>query len=1078
MLRNPTPSMFAAHVRKIGTPVRTGNLIAAVLLAICVGPGSALAQSSGRPTTPPAPDQGSSTGSNPGVGLGPQVGPEKRFPTISASPDEISKTFRPASISGPHKVQVVVMLSADSVATSRAKMGGIKTSATHNDAIRQQALAQQTALMPLLAVQGAKVLAQFQHALNGIKVEVDSSKIATLRSLPGVVNVLPVGTYDRDNAVSVPFIGAPLVWQGIPGFRGEGIKIAVIDTGIDYTHANFGGPGTVAAFNAAAATSTAPANPALFGPGAPKVKGGTDLVGDDYWPNQTVNGAPNPNYQPIPHPDPNPLDCAFALGGGHGSHTAGTAAGFGVLNNATYTGAYNSAAYSQHFQIGPGVAPKADIYSFRVFGCNGSTEVVTDAIDLAVAANVDIISMSLGSNWGDKNSSDAVASQNAALAGITVVAASGNAGPAPYITSSPAASAFAITAAAMDGTAGFPGTNIALNTGSTVLAINANNAPLPGGVIPIVVLHNPDGSVSLGCNEAEYPNALVGGKIVVTLRGICARVDRATFGQRHGAAAVVMINTDSGFPPFENTIPDVTIPFLGVPSTNGPAVAAAASATLSSAGLIPNPTFEQVASFSSSGPRYGDSLFKPSVAAPGVSVFSTMAGTGTGGVAESGTSMSTPHIAGVAALVRQAHTGWSELAQRAAVTQTADPFQMIGFSPRLDGTGVVQPLPATKTQAVVLGTADAPDPLSFGFVEMTTTNFSALRNIDIRNNGATPITFNVKVTPTGSVPHTIAPFGPTISVPAASDATLTFKMSVPAATAGLTHPAGTTSAYHDVAGIVTLTPADATQNGGAKLNIPYYLVPRARSLISVSHNVPTLTSPSSTLTVTNGPSQVAGTADFYAWGLTSPPQGLPFADTRAVGVQSIPISATDTFLVFAINTYQRFSTASPHEWDILIDTTGDGNPDYVLIGFDVSGFVSTQPAGRFAAGLLKLSTGAFTVVRFADAPTDSTTLLLSVKASEMGLSSANPRFSYQVNAFNGQTGDGEAVGGTAKFNAFTPAISTGMFVTVPPSQSAGVPVTINAAEWAITPALGVMAVSMDNLNGTTQADLIPVAPPR
>ncbi len=427
MLRNPTPSMFAAHVRKIVTPVGTGNLIAAVLLAICVGPGSAFAQSSGRPTTPPAPDQSSSTGSNPGVGLGPQVGPEKRFPTISTSPDEISKTFRPASMTGPHKVQVVVMLSADSVATSRAKMGGIKTSATHNDAIRQQALAQQTAIMPLLAAQGAKVLAQFQHALNGIKVEVDSSKIATLRSLPGVVNVLPVGTYDRNNAVSVPFIGAPLVWQGIPGFRGEGIKIAVIDTGIDYTHANFGGPGTVAAFNAAAATSTAPANPALFGPGAPKVKGGTDLVGDDYWPNQTVNGAPNPNYQPIPHPDPNPLDCAFALGGGHGSHTAGTAAGLGVLNNATYTGAYNSAAYSQHFQIGPGVAPKADIYSFRVFGCNGSTDVVTEAIDLAVAANVDVISMSLGAPWGDPNSSDAVASQNAALAGITVVAASGNA---------------------------------------------------------------------------------------------------------------------------------------------------------------------------------------------------------------------------------------------------------------------------------------------------------------------------------------------------------------------------------------------------------------------------------------------------------------------------------------------------------------------------------------------------------------------------------------------------------------------------------------------------------------------------
>ena len=101
----------------------------------------------------------------------------------------------------------------------------------------------------MLEMHGAKVLAQYQHALNGIKVEVHSSKIAALAKLPGVVSVHPVGTYDRTNAVSVPFIGAPAVWQGIPGFRGEGIKIAILDTGIDYTHANFGGPGTVAAFS-------------------------------------------------------------------------------------------------------------------------------------------------------------------------------------------------------------------------------------------------------------------------------------------------------------------------------------------------------------------------------------------------------------------------------------------------------------------------------------------------------------------------------------------------------------------------------------------------------------------------------------------------------------------------------------------------------------------------------------------------------------------------------------------------------------------------------------------------------------
>ena len=223
--------------------------------------------------------------------------------------------------------------------------------------------------------------------LNGMKIEIARGDIADLAALPGVVQVVDVPKYNMKNAVSVPYIGAPEVWQGVPGFRGENVKIAIIDTGVDYTHANFGGPGTVAAFTQAAATSTQPADPAMFGPKAPKVKGGTDLVGDDY-------DADDPNSVPVP--DPNPLDC-----NGHGSHVSGTAAGFGVTNDGkTYQGPYDEAAYSAGFGIGPGVAPKADLYMVRVFGCIGSTDVVTDAIEWAVHNNMDVISMSLGGLYG------------------------------------------------------------------------------------------------------------------------------------------------------------------------------------------------------------------------------------------------------------------------------------------------------------------------------------------------------------------------------------------------------------------------------------------------------------------------------------------------------------------------------------------------------------------------------------------------------------------------------------------------------------------------------------------------------
>ena len=98
-----------------------------------------------------------------------------------------------------------------------------------------------------------------------------------------------------DNVNGVQLIGAPGVWAGLAGFHGENIKIAVIDTGIDYTHANFGGPGTTAAYAAADAADVLPASPSLFGPAAPRVKGGIDLVGDDY------NADPSdPAYQPVP----------------------------------------------------------------------------------------------------------------------------------------------------------------------------------------------------------------------------------------------------------------------------------------------------------------------------------------------------------------------------------------------------------------------------------------------------------------------------------------------------------------------------------------------------------------------------------------------------------------------------------------------------------------------------------------------------------------------------------------------------------------------------------------------------------
>ena len=955
-------------------------------------------------------------------------------------------------------VKVVVVMSENSVAGARALSPTHTIDRAEHDQVVNRVRAQHDVVRPQLEGHGAKVLGHFHSALNGVKIEVHPSKLGAISAIPGVVKVLRVVRHELNNAVTVPYIGAPAVWQSTPGFRGEGVKVAIIDTGIDYTHANFGGPGTPAAFAAAAATSAAPADPALFGPDAPKVKGGIDLVGDDY------NANPySATYQPVPHPDANPLDC-----GGHGSHVAGTVAGFGVTGaGTTYSGPYNAAAYVPGaFNIGPGVAPSADLYAVRVFGCAGSTDVVVEAIDWAVANDMDVISMSLGSDFGAADTADALAAQAATAAGVLVVAASGNAGPAPYITSSPASGDGVISVAAIDGRPSFPGAVLTLAGGATINAQDSNGAPLPSVALQTVVLRNPDGTVSLGCNVAEY--AGTAGKLVVTKRGTCARIDRATFGQAAGAAAVAMINNAAGYGIYEGPIAGVTIPFLGVQPSDAAALTGSASESML-ATVLNNAFVGTAASFSSGGPRAGDSALKPSVAAPGVSVFSTAIGTGNGGEMSSGTSMATPHVAGVAALTTQAHPGWSEHALAAAITQTADPSKLPDYAARIEGAGLVQPVGATATQTVV-SVKDDPTAtaISFGFAEFTG-NYQATRELRITNKGHRRAKFNIAATPTAGDPHTLTLSDSSVTVDGGETESIKVTLSVQGATAG------DSSTFNEVAGLVTLTPASASDNNGVALNLPYYVVERSRSKLTA-----TLTDnlsrrhPSSTVRLSNGSNSALANADFYAWGLAGTRQGAAPFDIRAVGVQSFPVSATANLMVFAVNTFDRFSTAAAAEVDIYIDSNGDGIADYVVYSYDYGYLTTGSFNGEAAVVVVNLQTGAARIRFFTDAPTDGSTMLLPVYTFDLGLSPSNPRLSYQAYSWN-WNGAFNAVPGVASFNAFTPSISNGDYVSVNSGTTASSPATIDPVEWALTPALGVMVVDKENHSGAPQATLLRVA---
>jgi minor extracellular serine protease Vpr len=972
------------------------------------------------------------------------------------------------------QITVMVQMAGDPVTVADANAATPLTKAQRDAkraALRSAQLPAETKARSL----GGKVLGNYQSAYNGFKVRIAADKVSDLSAIPNVIGVHLVRTFKPDNIHGVPLIGAPQVWDGLNGYHGEGVKVAILDTGIDYTHADFGGPGTVAAYQAALASDTAPADPSMFGPDAPKVKGGIDLVGDAY------NADPSsPDYSPTPVPDSNPLDCNQ-----HGTHVAGTAAGFGVTADGhTYTGAYNDTTVSGHdWLVGPGVAPKADLYAVRVFGCEGSTDVVVDAIEWAVNNGMDVINMSLGSPWGDADDPEAVAASNAAKDGVIVVSAAGNDAQTPYMESSPASGTDVLSVAASDPTESYPGANITLTPGGSSTAIDANGVAFSPQTLPVIVLRDSSGGISLGCDAQEYVNANVAGKLVVTKRGTCARVARAIFGQQAGAAAVVMVNNATSLPPYEGPItsnPDtgvpynVTIPFFGVSSNDASKWLAADGGTAALApSTIANPGYLAPASFTSGGPRNGDSWLKPEVTAPGVSIFSAGMGTGNSFSVLSGTSMATPHTAGMAALVRQAHPKWKQVKYlKAAIENTSDPSKVGGYTTRVAGTGLIQAPGATETEVVALGNGGSPA-LNYGFTELTA-NYSNTKTVTLHNFGTSAASFDLSTGRDSGSAHSVSLSSTHVTVPAKGTASVDVTLSVPYATAGT----ATDSRFDDVAGLVTFTPTGGS-NHGVALRVPYYLVPQTVSQVRTSLNADKLAKVGAAIATTTNGGVAGGTADWYAWGLTDPTEkSLAGDDIVAVGAQ-----AWNGGLAFAIDVANRVSNPSDYEYDVYVDVNGDGKDDYDVVAVNFGLITAGTPDGQFAVAVIDLRSGDGSIEFLADATYDGSTIVLPVLTEQLCadgspcLSPSNPRLTYHVVAFGETDGSMETVAGKASFNAFSPAITTGIYDAVAPGAHINNTVTVNSTEWAQTPAKGLMIITHDNKsNSETQLIGVTVTP--
>ncbi|HEY0068886.1 MAG TPA: S8 family serine peptidase, partial [Chloroflexia bacterium] len=780
--------------------------------------------------------------------------------------------------SGP--LTVMIELSGQPATVASAASQGIvrgKLSAAAIQAGKRQHAsndqAQQDVLRALTnAGASVQVLYRVQNAYNGIAAIASKQDIAKIQQIAGIKAIHLMVPHTIDNASSVPLIGAPVVWENY-GYTGDGISIGVIDTGIDYIHTNFGGSGDPNDYLVYTDTTPMAVTAAAGVYPTEKVVGGYDFAGDTY------NADPNdPNYQPVPLPDDNPLDCAAASGGGHGSHVSGTAAGYGVnADGSTYTGAYNTTSVPTNtMRIGPGVAPEADLYALRVFGCTGSTNLVEQAIDWATDPNgdsdfsdhLDVINMSLGSSYGTPDDSSAAASNNAALIGVQVVTSAGNSGDVYYVTGSPGTATWALSTASstdeVDVTDGFRVNPPSVISGTYPASQSANydwsSPPVTATIYyPSTNVRGcvPWTGADLTNITNTHPIVLVDWRTASDTTFQCGSAVRTNNAQAAGAVGIIMVDKTT-FPESaiagNSSIPAmITVKQVGdtLKSILTAGVVQTETVTLSgeyhnSVRLVTPGHNNNLSSFSSRGPRSIDNALKPDISAPGQGTFSTAAGTGDEGETLSGTSMASPHMAGTMALLRQAHPSWTVEELKALAMNTANVDIWTGlnntgtrYAPGRVGAGRVNvPFAATNEVVAYNAETDGAVSVSFGFVNVLGTS-TLTKTVEIANKGTSPVVYQLGYIARTTVPGVTYSFpdGNVVSVPAGG--TATFRVQLDAIAADMRNTLDPTVAQvqsgltrnwlNEASGLITLTPTGRPDISGQVLRVPLYSTLRPAS---------------------------------------------------------------------------------------------------------------------------------------------------------------------------------------------------------------------------------------------------------
>ncbi|MEC8327586.1 MAG: S8 family serine peptidase [Pseudomonadota bacterium] len=549
------------------------------------------------------------------------------------------------------------------------------------------------------------VVAKTSKLVNGLLVTGQQKEVEQLKANPEVKNIFPIYDSELHVADSADYIKAtPVVAEGIAS--GQNVKVAVLDTGIDYTHAAFGGEGTEAAYVAAAQD---PADEVAWPQG--RVMGGYDFV----------------------NKDPDPIDA----GTSHGTHVSHSVSG---------------------------IAPNVELYVYSVCsgGCPGIAQFM--ALEAAMDPNgdgdisdrVDVINMSLGGSYGDiatQRDGVSLAINEASKLGTSVVISAGNDGAYPFIVGGPSTTENALSVGAMthptdemlipSATINGEETIIQLPSFGPSEAYTFTNADLE--------LVYPE--VNQTACEVFADGTDFTGKAVVIDRGGCSFVEKVLMAQAKGAEFVFIANNnDDGTPaPMGGSSTEVTIPSIGITYQAGMALK---ESGVFSVNIEVITTSGAVASFSSRGPSM-DGLLKPEITAPGVNIMTAHPGTGNGLSGATGTSFSGPITAGAISILKEALPERNAFERKATLMNTANldvTMEPRSLNPETElapisyiGAGLVDVEKAVALPVAAWAKDTRQAALSFGLVNLAESS-SHTKTVQVKNFSATAKTYSLSFT--------------------------------------------------------------------------------------------------------------------------------------------------------------------------------------------------------------------------------------------------------------------------------------------------------------------------------------------